>query len=105
MTKVLHPDKNLDVDTSEQFRNLVSAYEILKDPIKRKYYDEVLNTGLPNWRSAVYYYRHVRKMGLVESSIILVSIITIGQYTIAWAGYAEKLYTLVSKIVKLKPNI
>lgn len=94
---LLHPDKNLEVDTSEQFRHLVAIYEVLKDPIKRKYYDEVLINGLPNWRSAVYYYRHVRKMGLLEMSIILFCIITVGQYIVAWAAYLEKKYTLVRK--------
>lgn len=98
MSLVLHPDKNKDIDTSEQFRNLVSVYEVIKDPVKRKYYDEVLINGLPNWRSAVYYYRHVRKMGLIELSIILFMIITVGQYIVAWASYFETQYTLVSKI-------
>ncbi|KRT78176.1 Chaperone [Oryctes borbonicus] len=91
---LLHPDKNPDVDTSEQFRNLVAIYEVLKDPIKRKYYDEVLVNGLPNWRSAVYYYRHVRKMGLLEMTIILFCIITIGQYIVSWAAFLERKYTL-----------
>lgn len=59
-------------------------------------YNEVLKNGLPNWRSAVYYYRHVRKMGLAEGSIILFIIITFGQYAVGWAAYAEKRYTAVS---------
>lgn len=92
---MLHPDKNLEVDTSEQFRHLVSVYEVLKDPIKRRYYDKVLAEGLPNWRSAVYYYRHVRKMGLIEMTIILFFIITVGQYLVSWASYLEKKYNLV----------
>ncbi|GJQ76234.1 hypothetical protein Trydic_g1973 [Trypoxylus dichotomus] len=91
---VLHPDKNPDVDTSEQFRHLVAIYEVLKDPTKRKYYDEVLINGLPNWRSAVYYYRHVRKMGLLEMTIILFCIITIGQYVVSWAAFLERKYIL-----------
>lgn len=72
-------------------------YDVLRDTNKRKHYDNVLVNGLPNWRSAVYYYRHVRKMGLLEMSIILFIVITIGQYIVAWAAYFEKRYTYVSK--------
>ncbi|KAJ8683256.1 hypothetical protein QAD02_019048 [Eretmocerus hayati] len=102
----LHPDKNSAEDAEVQFRNLVSVYDVLKDSKKREHYDNVLINGLPNWRSAVYYYRHVRKMGLLELSIILVIIITIGQYLVAWAAYFEKRYTyeqvLGSKLQKLQ---
>ncbi|RZC33788.1 dnaJ -like subfamily C member 1 [Asbolus verrucosus] len=90
----LHPDKNPNVDTSVQFRNLVSVYEVLRSSTKRKYYDEVLVNGLPNWRSAVYYYRYVRKMGMVEVCIILFIFITIGQYLVNWASYLERKYTI-----------
>ncbi|KAL1513886.1 hypothetical protein ABEB36_003226 [Hypothenemus hampei] len=90
----LHPDKNLETDTSEEFRNLVSVYEVLKSPTKRKYYDEVLVNGLPNWRSAVYYYRYVRKMGVAEVCVILFVIITIGQYIVNWAVYFERKFTI-----------
>ncbi|XP_030760237.1 dnaJ homolog subfamily C member 1 [Sitophilus oryzae] len=99
----LHPDKNPDVDTNEQFRNLVSVYEILKTPSKRKYYDEVLVNGLPNWRSAVYYYRYVRKMGLIEVCLILFVILTIGQYLVYWAAYLEKKFTIEENLKKKKP--
>ncbi|KAJ3649237.1 hypothetical protein Zmor_020990 [Zophobas morio] len=90
----LHPDKNPHEDTSVQFRNLVSVYEVLRSSTKRQYYDEVLVNGLPNWRSAVYYYRYVRKMGMVEVCIILFVIVTIGQYIVNWASYFERKYTL-----------
>ncbi|XP_045475971.1 dnaJ homolog subfamily C member 1 [Harmonia axyridis] len=90
----LHPDKNVDRDTSAEFRNLVSVYEVLKTPSKRKYYDDILKNGLPNWRNAVYYYRYVRKMGMTEVCIILFTIITIGQYLVNWAAYLEKKYEL-----------
>ncbi|CAH0722009.1 unnamed protein product, partial [Brenthis ino] len=93
LTLKLHPDKNDAPDADVQFRNLVSVHNILKDPGKRQKYNEVLKNGLPNWRSAVYYYRHVRKMGLAEGSIILFIIITFGQYTVGWAAYAEKRFT------------
>lgn len=76
----------------------MAVYDVLKDPGKRQKYDNVLVNGLPNWRSAVYYYRHVRKMGLLEMSVILFTVITIGQYLVAWAAYFEKRYTYVSKV-------
>ncbi|XP_008551360.1 dnaJ homolog subfamily C member 1-like [Microplitis demolitor] len=102
----LHPDKNDAPDADVKFRNLVSVYDVLRDTNKRKHYDNVLVNGLPNWRSAVYYYRHVRKMGLLEMSIILFIVITIGQYIVAWAAYFEKRYTyeqvLGSKLQKLQ---
>ncbi|XP_034950540.1 dnaJ homolog subfamily C member 1 [Chelonus insularis] len=102
----LHPDKNDAPDAEVKFRNLVAVYDVLKDVNKRKHYDNVLVNGLPNWRSAVYYYRHVRKMGLLEMSIILFIVITIGQYLVAWAAYFEKRYTyeqvLGSKLQKLQ---
>lgn len=102
----LHPDKNSAEDAEQQFRNLVAVYDILKDPGKRQRYDDVLINGLPNWRSAVYYYRHVRKMGLLELSIILFTVITIGQYLVAWAAYFEKRYNyeqvLGSKLQKMQ---
>lgn len=102
----LHPDKNPSEDAEQQFRRLVAVYDVLKDPGKRQRYDNVLINGLPNWRSAVYYYRHVRKMGLVEMSIILFLVTTVGQYLVAWAAYFEKRYTyeqmLGSKLQKMQ---
>ncbi|XP_034664229.1 uncharacterized protein F54F2.9 [Drosophila subobscura] len=90
---VLHPDKNPSEDANIQFRNLVSIYEVLKDSSKREKYDKVLKEGMPNWKSALYYYRRMRKIGLYEGAFILFLIITIGQYLFAWAAYLEKKYT------------
>lgn len=95
---VLHPDKNSAPDADVQFRNLVSVYEVLKDSAKREIYDDVLKNGMPNWKSAVYYYRHYRKMGLTEMAVLLFTILTIGQYVVAWAAYVEKKYTAVCDI-------
>lgn len=94
---VLHPDKSSAPDADVQFRNLVSVYEVLKDSGKRETYDNVLKNGLPNWKSAMYYYRHYRKMGLVEMAVLLFSILTVGQYIVAWAVYVEKKYEAVRK--------
>ncbi|KAI5641730.1 dnaJ domain-containing protein [Phthorimaea operculella] len=108
LTLKLHPDKSDAPDADVQFRNLVSVHNILKDPGKREKYNEVLKNGLPNWRSAVYYYRHVRKMGLAEGAIILFIITTFGQYLVGWASYFEKRYTaeqiLNSKTKKTKKS-
>ncbi|XP_033220139.1 dnaJ homolog subfamily C member 1 [Belonocnema kinseyi] len=102
----LHPDKNSADDAEIKFRNLVSVYDILKDPGKRERYDNVLVNGLPNWRSGVYYYRYVRKMGMLETTITLFFIITVGQYLVSWAAYFEKRYTyeqvLGSKLQKMQ---
>ncbi|XP_030378957.1 uncharacterized protein F54F2.9 [Scaptodrosophila lebanonensis] len=89
----LHPDKNPSEDANIQFRNLVSIYEVLKDASKREKYDKVLRDGMPNWKSALYYYRRMRKIGLYEGAFILFLIITVGQYLFAWAAYLEKKYT------------
>ncbi|KAJ8925694.1 hypothetical protein NQ315_009541 [Exocentrus adspersus] len=94
----LHPDKNLEEDTSEQFRNLVSVYEVLRSPSKRKYYDDVLVNGLPNWRSGLFYYRYVRKMGMTEAVIILFIICTVGQYLVNWGAYFEKKFTIQEQL-------
>lgn len=98
---ILHPDKNDAPDAEVRFRNLVSVYEVLRDPGKRAHYDDVLKNGLPNWKSAVYYYRHVRKMGLMETLATLFVVITIGQYLVAWGAYVEKKYTAVSHLTSL----
>lgn len=93
---VTHPDKNSAADADVQFRNLVSVYDVLKVTKKRAIYDDVLKNGMPNWKSALYYYRHYRKMGLAEMAALLFSILTIGQYVVAWAAYVEKKFTAVS---------
>ncbi|KAF5301209.1 hypothetical protein FQA39_LY10795 [Lamprigera yunnana] len=94
LSLLLHPDKNSAINAEEQFRNLVSIYDVLKDPVKRKYYDEVLVNGLPNWRSAIYYYRHVRRIGLLELCLILLTLISVGQYLVGWGSYIERKYSL-----------
>ncbi|EDW65264.1 uncharacterized protein F54F2.9 [Drosophila virilis] len=103
---VLHPDKNPAEDANIQFRNLVSIYEVLKDGSKREKYDKVLRDGMPNWKSALYYYRRMRKIGLYEGAFIIFLIITVGQYMFAWAAYLEKKYTAEqvfgSKLKKLQ---
>ena len=74
----------------------MAIYEVIKDPVKRQRYNEVLENGLPDWKQAVYYYRRVRKMGLAEMIVILFIIVSIGQYCVAWAGYLEHKFNAVS---------
>lgn len=90
----LHPDKNDSPDAEVSFRQLVDVYNILKEREKRERYDDILEHGLPDWRHAVYYYRRVRKMGLLEMLTIVFIIVTVGQYITAWAAYWEKIYTI-----------
>nr|CAG4637277.1 EOG090X0BHG [Ceriodaphnia reticulata] len=105
----LHPDKNDAADAEEKFRQLVGIYEIMRDEAKRARYDQVLVEGLPNWRQPLYYYRRVRKMGMMELSIWLFILFTIGQYAVAWGSYFEKKLTLdevkASKLKKLQKQM
>ncbi|XP_052791957.1 uncharacterized protein F54F2.9-like isoform X1 [Mya arenaria] len=89
-TLQVHPDKNEAADAEEQFRKLVSVYEVLKDDEKREKYNQVLETGLPDWRQPVFYYRKARKLGLVELAAVLFLIITVGHYFVMWAIYLER---------------
>nr|CAG4638668.1 EOG090X0BHG [Cyclestheria hislopi] len=102
----LHPDKNDASDAEEKFRQLVGIYEVLRDEVKRAKYNRVLVEGLPNWRQPLYYYRRVRKMGMLELSVWLFVLFTIGQYAVAWGAYFEKKLAveklLSSKLKKLK---
>ncbi|XP_067649421.1 dnaJ homolog subfamily C member 1-like [Haliotis asinina] len=89
-----HPDKNKADDAEDQFRRMVAVYEVLKDEEKRQRYDQVLVEGLPDWRQPVFYYRRVRKMGMLELTGLLGFILTIGQYLVSWAVYFEKRLSL-----------
>lgn len=37
----LHPDVNPSADATENFKRIHQAYQILKDPVRRKYYDSI----------------------------------------------------------------
>ena len=74
---------------------LVAVYEVLRDSGRREMYNKFLVDGMPDWRSALYYYRRARKMGMLEIMVILSIITTVGQYLTAWAGYKEKRFTVV----------
>ena len=46
----------------------------------------------------MYYYRKVRKLGLLEMTIILFFIFTIGHFLVIWAAYLEKKFEMVCVI-------
>ncbi|XP_037089934.1 dnaJ homolog subfamily C member 1-like [Pollicipes pollicipes] len=90
LSLIHHPDKSDAEDAEVKFRQLVGVYEVLRDTARREMYDKFLVDGMPDWRSALYYYRRARKMGMLEITIILSIITTIGQYLTSWAGYKER---------------
>jgi len=102
LSLVLHPDKNESPDAEIKFRQLVAVYEVLKDEEKRKKYDQVLRDGLPDWRQPIYYYRKVKKMGLMELAILLSVITTFGHYIVSWAIYLEKVFEMEEVLAPLK---
>lgn len=90
----LHPDKNKAPDAEKKFLEMVSVYEVLKDPEKRQRYNDILKNGLPDWKQPVFYYRRVRKLGLLELTGIMFFIFTVGQYLVIWSMYFEKKFTV-----------
>lgn len=58
-------------------------------------YNNVLIDGLPNWRQPIFYFRRARKLAMWQVSLILVAIISVGQYLAGWASYFEKRLSLV----------
>merc|ERR1712008_497046 len=65
-----------------------------KDKEKRDIYDRVLVEGLPDWRSPAFYFRRMRKIGLVEALLYVFVLITVFQYFIHMAHHWEKKFTL-----------
>jgi DnaJ family protein C protein 25 len=55
LSVIWHPDKNPDYDTTEIFRELVQAYEILSNPELREAYNEYLEN--PQKSEAYHYYK------------------------------------------------
>ncbi|CAJ0578814.1 unnamed protein product, partial [Mesorhabditis spiculigera] len=97
-----HPDRNKAENASQKFRQVVSIYEVLKSPEMREKYHEILVNGLPTWRSGVYYYRHVRKMGLWEALLLLFILMTGVHYLMLWGVYFEKYLVETQRKVKVK---
>jgi len=93
-----HPDKNSTEGATDNFRKLAQIVEVMKNEEMRERYNRVLVEGLPNWKSAAFYMRKMRKMSLLEISILLVSIATIIHYCTMWASYWEKKMILADQI-------
>lgn len=64
-------------------------------------YDIILRDGLPDWRQPVFYYRRVRKMGILEFLVFIFVIFTVGHFIIAWSIYLERKFELVSVFFEL----
>lgn len=76
----------------------MGIYEVLKDENLRRSYDDVLINGLPNWRQPIFYFRRARKFALWQVSLILIVIISVGQYLAGWGSYFEKKLSMVSNL-------
>lgn len=100
-----HPDRNQDPGAEKMFRNVVMINDVLKDPKLRKRYDEVLETGLPNWRSASFYFRRARKLSSLELFVTLSLIISIGHYFVMWAQHFERRLTLEDQMSDVKKKL
>ncbi|XP_033103272.1 dnaJ homolog subfamily C member 1-like [Anneissia japonica] len=99
-----HPDKNQEEGTEEKFRKIVAVVEVLKNEGLRQRYNEILEFGLPTWREPVYYFRKVRKMGLLEISVLVSVIMTVGHYIVAWAAFWEKRFEMECLMPKKKKD-
>jgi len=62
-------------------------------------YDEILVSGLPDWKQPVFYYRRVRKMGLLELSFLLAVILTSGHIITLWSIYLERRFEKVRSVM------
>jgi len=65
LARKYHPDLNKKSDSEEKFKEVGEAYEVLKDPVKRKEYDDLKKMGAfsqsegfqppPGWESATHF--------------------------------------------------
>lgn len=95
----LHPDKNPDDPNAEdKFRRLVGIYEVLKNSELRAKYDEVLENGLPSWRTPVFYFRKLRKMSNYELFGLFFGMATVIHYAALWGSVFEKRLTLEDQL-------
>jgi len=101
-----HPDRNKEPEAEKKFRKIVAVYETLKDLKTRDKYHEILEFGLPNWRTgAQYFFRRARKLSTSELSIAISIIITIGHYLTLWASHFEKKLTMEEKMSEIKKKL
>uniref|UniRef100_A0A5K3F3D3 DnaJ homolog subfamily C member 2 n=1 Tax=Mesocestoides corti TaxID=53468 RepID=A0A5K3F3D3_MESCO len=95
----MHPDKNVnDPDAHVKFRQLSVIYQILKDKDRRERYDDVLENGMPDWKTPVFYYRKLRKMSNLEigllSSILVITI----HFATLWGLTFERRWNLRERL-------
>ena len=79
--------------------------DVLKDEVKRARYNQILEFGLPDWKTPIYYFRRVRKLSTLELSIAISIIITIGHYFVLWAQYFERKLTLEDRMDEVKKRL
>lgn len=87
--------------TSMEKQSLISLstsyhfFQSILDSIVLYRYDQILIEGLPDWKQPLFYYRRMRKMGLGELSLLLLSMASVAHYVYGWAVFAEKQLVLV----------
>nr|XP_039269197.1 uncharacterized protein F54F2.9-like [Styela clava] len=103
LSLTMHPDKNTTEGAAENFRQLAAIYEVLKNKEKRQIYDNVLSDGIPSSYAAYLYVpKPMRKMGMLEVSIIIALIFTIGHYLFMWGSYVEQRLVLEEYIPRIR---
>nr|CAB3238792.1 dnaJ homolog subfamily C member 1 [Phallusia mammillata] len=100
LSLTMHPDKNKTEGAEEGFRVLVAIYEVLKSKEKREIYDNVLVNGLPS--AYLYVPRQIRKMSMLEVSIIISIIFTVGHFLFIWGSFLERKLTVEEMMPKLQ---
>jgi len=97
-----HPDKFRDEEeksvAEEKFRQIASAYEVLKDDDSRVEYNYMLDHPEEMWRNYYRYYSR-RLAPKVDVRIVLfftISVISAVQYYSAWSNYEEAIKYLVT---------
>jgi len=97
-----HPDRfreQADKDTAEEkFRQIASAYEVLKDDDSRVEYNYMLDHPEEMWRNYYRYYsrRLAPKIDVRLVIAFTISIISAVQYYSAWSNYEEAIKYLVT---------
>ncbi len=66
--KECHPDSHPDRPQAEaEFRAVVSAFDVLSDPDKRRYYDEHLESAAAGRRTVKFVYRQIEGHSIMDS--------------------------------------
>lgn len=100
-----HPDKNTEAGAEKKFRQIAGVYEVLKDETKKKRYNDILEFGLPDWKTPIYYFRKARKLGSIELIVIILLFASIGHYFVMWAHYWEKKLTIGDRMDDVKKRL